>query len=334
MPTYSDAITLGDKAELTSAGCHLQGRNWWDPMGTGRLHGRNISMQFTLPTHTTYSSLRSTTSILSTNSDQSQLRCESSAMTQLPGSGSMNMATLTLGTPMNSSTSLSITLEVAGVQVPEELGLKSQEEDDAPEMEILTQVGKGKGIPQSAVSSMQWEGAHRSPASSFIIARNAMGVIHDGSARMVSKCQRSRDLGDRQDGKRPRYMRFIFGKGEVGRTPSATYTEVASPVPGVPASDYQYQDITETLSKYPHLFKIITPINADRFETLLSSHPNQPLVKSICAGLQHGFWPFADTEDPGRQPLGVVARQSSMPNLDEESIKFLLRQRDKEIELT
>src|SRR5258707_5057861 len=128
-------------------------------------------------------------------------------------------------------------------------------------------------------------------------------------------------------------MQFIFGKGEVGHTPSATYTEVASPVPGLQVSDYQYQDITETLSKYLHLFRIITPIHADQFKTLLSSHLNWPLVKSICLGLQHGFWPFADTEDPGRQPLGVVVCQGGMPNLDEESARFLLQQQDKEIEL-
>ena len=129
-------------------------------------------------------------------------------------------------------------------------------------------------------------------------------------------------------------MQFVFGESEVGHTPSATYTEITSPIPGVPTSDYQDQDITRTLSKYPHLFKIVTPIHANHLETLLNNHPNQPLVRSICSGLQHGFWPFAKTEDPGRQPHGVVTCQNGMPDLDEESTTFLLRQQDKEIELT
>jgi len=97
----------------------------------------------------------------------------------------------------------------------------------------------------------------------------------------MSKYQRSKGLDDQWDGKQPRYMWFVFGKSEVGHTPSTTYTEITSPVPGVPTSDYQYQDITRTLSKYPHLFKIITPIHADHLEMLLNNHPNQPLVRLI-----------------------------------------------------
>src|SRR5258708_7705627 len=171
------------------------------------------------------------------------------------------------------------------------------------------------------------------PADSSIAARSAMETIPDGNGPTVSKHRRSRGLDDHQDGKRLRYMQFVVGKSEVGRTPSATYTEVASPVPGVPTSDYQYQDITRTLSKYPHLFKIVTPIHADRLEMLLNNHPNQLLVRSICSGLRHGFWPFADTMDPECQPFGVVVHQSGMPSLDEESAAFLLQQWDREIKL-
>ncbi len=39
-------------------------------------------------------------------------------------------------------------------------------------------------------------------------------------------------------GKRPWYMRFIFGKGDIECTPSATYTESAPGVPHVPPSDF------------------------------------------------------------------------------------------------
>ncbi len=123
------------------------------------------------------------------------------------------------------------------------------------------------------------------PASSSTTARNAMETTPNGNALTMNKHQRSRGLDDQGDGKWPRYMWFVFGKSEVGQTPSTTYTEIASPVPGVPTSDYQYQDITRTLSKYPHLFKIVTPIHADCFEMLPSNYLNQPLVKLICLGL-------------------------------------------------
>jgi len=44
-----------------------------------------------------------------------------------------------------------------------------------------------------------------------------------------------------------------------------------------------------TLTSHLHLFKIITPINVDWFQELLTSHPNQPLVGSVCHGLREGF---------------------------------------------
>ncbi len=128
---------------------------------------------------------------------------------------------------------------------------------------------------------MQQEDAHTTPANSSITARNATETTPNGNTLTMSKYQRSKGLDDQWDGKQPRYMWFVFGKSEVGHTPSTTYTEITSPVPGVPTSDYQYQDITRTLSKYPHLFKIITPIHADHLEMLLNNHPNQPLVRLI-----------------------------------------------------
>src|SRR5260370_35896358 len=55
----------------------------------------------------------------------------------------------------------------------------------------------------------------------------------------------------------------------------------------------------------------------------------------MCHGLHVGFWAFADTEDPNLQPLGIVKQWSGAPNLnlDDESITFLQKQRDHEIEL-
>ena len=41
----------------------------------------------------------------------------------------------------------------------------------------------------------------------------------------------SKDPEYEHRGKRPRYMRFIFGKNDIARTPSATYTEFTAHSP-------------------------------------------------------------------------------------------------------
>jgi hypothetical protein len=51
----------------------------------------------------------------------------------------------------------------------------------------------------------------------------------------------------------------------------------------------------KTITDNPNLFQVNTPINVDVFQSLLKSHPNPDFVKSICAGLCEGFWPWADT---------------------------------------
>ena len=101
-------------------------------------------------------------------------------------------------------------------------------------------------------------------------------------------------------------MQFAFGQHDVGHTPSVTYTESTQPVPSMPLNDFKYSDISDTILKNPILFAIVTPIIIDHFEQLLKSHPNCPLVHSICQGLHIGFWPFADTEDPKLQPSSII----------------------------
>jgi hypothetical protein len=44
----------------------------------------------------------------------------------------------------------------------------------------------------------------------------------------------------------------------------------------------------------PDLFPIVTPVHGNDFCSVLSSHPNHALVKSVCDGLEKGFWPYAD----------------------------------------
>ena len=76
---------------------------------------------------------------------------------------------------------------------------------------------------------------------------------------------------------------------------------------GHPSTDVIWPDVSwgwgvSRRAGHAHLFRITTPINVDCFQSLLSSHPNQPFVLSVCRGLREGFWPFANTHY-GEWPL-------------------------------
>ncbi|KAF8802660.1 hypothetical protein BYT27DRAFT_7029613, partial [Phlegmacium glaucopus] len=68
-------------------------------------------------------------------------------------------------------------------------------------------------------------------------------------------------------------------------------------VPGQPRNELINATSWNTINAYPHLFRITTPIHVDHFQSLLSTHPNQPLVESVCRGLRVGFWPWAVTSN-------------------------------------
>ncbi|KAJ7841439.1 hypothetical protein B0H13DRAFT_1506548, partial [Mycena leptocephala] len=52
-----------------------------------------------------------------------------------------------------------------------------------------------------------------------------------------------------------------------------------------PFSEYT-PTIMRTLTENQDLFKLVTPINIDVFESLLTRYPNQPFVRSVLDGLQ------------------------------------------------
>ncbi|KAG2738124.1 hypothetical protein P692DRAFT_201681446, partial [Suillus brevipes Sb2] len=68
------------------------------------------------------------------------------------------------------------------------------------------------------------------------------------------------------------------------------------PVPNFPEPLLD-SDSARTVACRPDLFKIVTPINVDRFQALLADHPNQMFVDSVCRALREGFWPWADVPD-------------------------------------
>ncbi|KAG2049685.1 hypothetical protein BDR06DRAFT_860751, partial [Suillus hirtellus] len=69
------------------------------------------------------------------------------------------------------------------------------------------------------------------------------------------------------------------------------------PLPRPPALEFLNLSAMNTFTSRPDLFAICTPVNVNRFETLLTlaKHPNPVFVKSVCQGLRKGFWPWADT---------------------------------------
>ncbi|KAJ3764924.1 hypothetical protein FB446DRAFT_698473, partial [Lentinula raphanica] len=89
---------------------------------------------------------------------------------------------------------------------------------------------------------------------------------------------------------------FGFGKNsKVIGSRTAAYTEVDEPLPRPPPEEYESQAWL-TIKNNPHLFNVSTPINVDRFESLLVDHPNPAFVVSVMVALKEGFWPWANTK--------------------------------------
>lgn len=73
---------------------------------------------------------------------------------------------------------------------------------------------------------------------------------------------------------------------------SSDWTLTTKPLPCPPPHEIANPIVTETINENFHFFKIITPIDVNRFEALLAIHPNQLFVISV---LHEGFWPWANT---------------------------------------
>src|SRR5258707_11002366 len=142
-----------------------------------------------------------------------------------------------------------------------------------------------RGMPSCVGNLTDVTDAPTAHAGSSRDATPGMVSTPSGSVPITrSRGKRGGEDKYQDDGRRPQFMRFAFSTGEVGHTPSTTYTETAFPVPAVPWSDFQYKDISDTIAKYPHLFEVVTPVCVEELECILSQHPNCTLVKSICDG--------------------------------------------------
>jgi len=130
-------------------------------------------------------------------------------------------------------------------------------------------------------------------------------------------------------GARPKYLRYNLWHPDSRLSPTtAEWSETAVPLPFPPMAEIDDPIACQTISKNPSLCKIITPINVDRFEKLLSDHPNPLFVDSVCADLRRGFWPWANTLKDRYPSIYDGARPTPS---DEHKAKFICDQRDIEI---
>jgi len=90
---------------------------------------------------------------------------------------------------------------------------------------------------------------------------------------------------------------FVWSDVDSQDTTTALVSELVPPVPQSPQNKLLNKEKWDIIKSHPHLFRITTPIDVDCFGSLLVSHPNQALVKSVCKGLCSGFWPWAITKN-------------------------------------
>ena len=98
------------------------------------------------------------------------------------------------------------------------------------------------------------------------------------------------------------------------------------PLPSPPQHLLDDPIIQESICSLGDTIKVDTPFNVDKFELLLTDHPNQPFVRSVMKGLREGFWPF-DEGDWKAELEEVVPEYESNPE-DAEAIRAF---RDREI---
>jgi hypothetical protein len=108
---------------------------------------------------------------------------------------------------------------------------------------------------------------------------------------------------------RPKYLRYNIWDPKSDFSPNTSdWTLTAEPLEGPPQSVLDDEVVSRTIRENPHLFKIVTLIHVEVFESYLASHPNPAFVKSVCSGLREGFWPWATTNNPDYPSINNESR--------------------------
>ena len=131
--------------------------------------------------------------------------------------------------------------------------------------------------------------------------------------------------------KKPKYLeQSVWANPDTSPpfSPTARYTLTDAPLPRPPPDEFSNLEAMTTIQQNPHLFPIVTPINVNRFEELLATHPNRPFVDSVCVSLREGFWPWAHTL---KESYPVIWDFSDRPPKTEREAGFFRAQRNVEI---
>ena len=156
---------------------------------------------------------------------------------------------------------------------------KRQDNDDLPGVQEKRACIGTKGLAQPQQNNVSTNTSARTATaldmSMVTVQTNPNRVRNEGSDRP------------------PRYLRPFYWEGDKdGVSHLASISETLPPLPQVPDKEQENHVVTTTIHDNEHLFDIVTPINIDRFQSLLSNHPNQPYVRSVLKGLREGFWPW------------------------------------------
>jgi hypothetical protein len=138
-----------------------------------------------------------------------------------------------------------------------------------------------------------------------------------------SKRKSELDLGT------PRFRRgFVWSPSSSANTisPAALYTETAPPLPSAPQSLLDNPELASSIKSLRDAIKVDTPFNIDKFESLLTDHPNRPFVNSVMKGLREGFWPCDESE--WKVELEEISGNYDMDDADLQALQDF---RDREI---
>ena len=182
---------------------------------------------------------------------------------------------------------------------------------DLPTLSAVRLVGSSTRVPAVALQT---------PANTPTSALSVQNPIESQSVTLLPESL-SRPFHD------PRHRRHLVWRDENVRedslSPCVCDTFFAPPVPQPSLAKSHNFVACATLHSHPFLFPIVTPINVDRFETLLAKHPNQPFVKSVCHALRHGFWPWAETTN---ETYPTTSDHPNRPPQSDHHLDFITKQ--------
>ena len=122
------------------------------------------------------------------------------------------------------------------------------------------------------------------PSQLLNVSTPTSAIVADVEVPIAGPTVQVRSLKlNEQIGSTPKFRRqFIWEPDPIVRSKMVRWTETADPLPSPPPREFQNSEALTTIQSHPELFEVSTPINVDCFESLLSSHPNQPFVQSVC----------------------------------------------------